>query len=69
MRLICGPNNVKHYPSPCKHDDVIIVPSFACEEDDWSTYYKLVDEMRALQEQGQKKSEWIAWHEGCHLIS
>ena len=60
---------MKHYPRPCKHDDVIIVPNFACEADDWSIYYKLVEEMRALQDEGQKRSEWIAWHEGCHLIS
>jgi len=69
MRLICGPSGVKHYPKSCKHDDVIIVPNFACETDDWSIYYKLVEEMRSLQEEGQKRSEWIAWHEGCHLIS
>ena len=32
-------------------------------------YYKLVEEMRALQDEGQNRSEWIPWHEGCHLIS
>ena len=48
MRIICGPNNVKHYPKPCKHDDVIVVPGFGCEEDDLTLYYKLVEEMRSL---------------------
>ena len=63
-----GPR-VRHYPKPCKHDDVIIVPGFGCEENDWSLYYKLVEEMRSLQDSGQKRSEWIPWNEGCHLIS
>jgi hypothetical protein len=31
-----------------KHDDVIIVPEFFCKEDDWSLYYKLIDEMREI---------------------
>ena len=52
-----------------KHDDVIIVPDLFCEKDDWSMYYKLVEEMRDIQADGQRGSEWIAWHEGCHLIS
>ena len=47
MRIICGPNEV-HYPDPCKHDDVIVVPGFGCEENDMSVYYNLVEEMRTL---------------------
>lgn len=52
-----------------KHDDVIIVPNFFCEEDDWALYNTLVHEMRAAQAQGIQQSEWISWHEGAHLIS
>lgn len=52
-----------------KHDDVVIVPEFFGRQDDWSLYYKLVEEMTDLQSKQQKGSEWISWHEGAHLIS
>lgn len=51
------------------HDDVVIVPNFLVEEDDWSLYYKLIEEMRQCQSANEHKSEWISWHEGAHLIS
>jgi hypothetical protein len=51
MRVIFGPNQ-KHYGKPLKHDDVIVVPELFCEKDDWSLYYKLVEEMRKLQSEG-----------------
>jgi hypothetical protein len=54
---------------PLKHDDVIIVPQLFGDEDDWSMYYKLVEEMTRLQKQQVKGSEWISWHEGAHLIA
>ena len=47
MRIICGPNT-KRYPDSVKHDDVICVPNFFCDENDMSMYYKLVEEMRSL---------------------
>ncbi|KAK3266642.1 hypothetical protein CYMTET_24753 [Cymbomonas tetramitiformis] len=68
MRVIVGPKR-KRFEQPLKHDDVVVVPEFFCAEDDLSMYYSLVEEMRELQKQGQNKSEWISWHEGCHLIS
>jgi len=59
-----------------KHDDVLIVPNFFCEKDDWSIYYKLIEEMRELQSKTKcvensrgNKPEWISWHEGAHLIT
>ncbi|CAD7946523.1 unnamed protein product [Amoebophrya sp. A120] len=63
-----------------KHDDVVIVPEFFCEEDDWSLYYKLVDEIRKNGQAQQSSdrssgttttstSTWISWHEGCHLVT
>jgi len=68
MRIKFGPTR-RTYNKPLKHDDVIVVPEFFCKEDDFSIYYKLIDEMRQLQARGQRQSEWISWHEGCHLIS
>lgn len=59
----------KVFSKTLKHDDVVIVPEFFCAEDDWDMYYKLVEEMRELQKEGQKGSEWIPWAEGSHLIS
>mmetsp|Transcript_3542 Transcript_3542/g.5245 ORF Transcript_3542/g.5245 Transcript_3542/m.5245 type:complete len:385 (-) Transcript_3542:198-1352(-) len=52
-----------------KHDDVVIVPELFGKEEDWSLYYKLVDEITESQKQNVKGSEWISWHEGAHLIS
>mmetsp|Transcript_3779 Transcript_3779/g.5866 ORF Transcript_3779/g.5866 Transcript_3779/m.5866 type:complete len:428 (+) Transcript_3779:83-1366(+) len=68
MRVIVGPNT-EQYNGVLKHDDVVIVPEFFCKHDDWSIYYKLVEEMRHVQSTGEKKSEWISWHEGAHLIT
>jgi hypothetical protein len=49
--------------------DVVVVPEFFCAEDDWEMYYALVEEMRSVQQGGQRDSEWIPWAEGSHLIS
>lgn len=69
MRIIVGPNR-PNYGKSCKHDDVIIVPEFFSKEDDWSFYYKLIEEMREIQKTKEGlKAEWISWHEGAHLIS
>lgn len=56
-------------PRLLKHDDVVIVPNFFCEADDWTLYNTLIKEMRAAQADGLKDSQWISWHEGAHLIS
>ena len=51
------------------------MPEFFCKEDDWSLYYKLIDEMRESQQRGKAPGqrgpgpEWQSWHEGAHLIS
>jgi len=57
------------YPESVKHDDVIIVPSFFEEAEAWDIYYDLIKEMRQSQARGERKSEWIPWHEGAHLLS
>jgi hypothetical protein len=67
MRIIIG-NNGEKYEKTLKHDDVVIVPEFFCKEDDWSLYYKLIEEMRSKQANGDRGAEWISWHEGAHLI-
>jgi hypothetical protein len=68
LRIHVGSNSLAHFNRPLKHDDVVIVPELFGSEDDWSFYYKLVDEMRELQ-QNNPKAEWVSWHEGAHLIS
>ena len=67
LRVIVGPNR-EQYGRPLKHDDVVIVPEFFCKEDDWDLYYKLVAEIRDLNEQKVPNSQFISWHEGAHLI-
>lgn len=63
------------YAHPLRHDDLIIVPGFFGDESDWSTYHALIRETRAahaeLAARGQRgeQCDWMAWHEGCHLIS
>mmetsp|Transcript_122956 Transcript_122956/g.244635 ORF Transcript_122956/g.244635 Transcript_122956/m.244635 type:complete len:646 (+) Transcript_122956:87-2024(+) len=61
-------------PSACfarmiRHDDVVMLPSFFCAEDDWNTYYDLIGEMRESQSDGDARSEWVSWHEGSHLLT
>jgi hypothetical protein len=68
MRVLVGPKT-QVFSKTIRHDDVIVVPEFFCAEDDWSMYYTLVEEMRALQAKGQPGSGWIPWAEGNHLIS
>ena len=71
---VCSGSKPK-YDKPLKHDDIVIVPEFFCKEDDWSLYYKLIDEMRESQQRGKAPGsrgpgpEWQSWHEGAHLIS
>mmetsp|Transcript_5591 Transcript_5591/g.8304 ORF Transcript_5591/g.8304 Transcript_5591/m.8304 type:complete len:377 (-) Transcript_5591:49-1179(-) len=70
MRIIIGPRDVEVYnKGMLRHDDVVVVPEFFCKEDDWNIYYSLVEEIRAAQSNGVKKSDWISWHEGAHLIT
>ena len=84
LRIQIGSPTLETYNKPLKHDDVVIVPELFGKEDDWSIYYKLVDELRELQQKEQSEnkdndndknkkrkngSEWIPWHEGAHLIS
>jgi hypothetical protein len=61
--------NAEAYGKPLKHDDIVIVPNFFCDEDDWTLYYKLIEEMRESQSHGTQGAEWISWAEGAHLIS
>uniref|UniRef100_A0A0G4GW06 Fe2OG dioxygenase domain-containing protein n=1 Tax=Chromera velia CCMP2878 TaxID=1169474 RepID=A0A0G4GW06_9ALVE len=68
MRVLVGPKK-QEYGKLLKHDDVVIVPELVCDEDDWSLYYKLIEEIRHLQQSKEKNADWIPWHEGCHLIS
>ena len=68
MRIIVGPQT-ERFGRSLKHDDVVVVPNFFCEENDWTLYYQLVEEMREIQEKGVPQSEWTAWAEGAHLIS
>ena len=51
MRVCSG--SKPRYDKPLKHDDIVIVPEFFCKEDDWSLYYKLIDEMRESQQKGK----------------
>lgn len=68
LRVIVGKVQ-EEYGRPLKHDDIVMVPNFFCDEDDWSLYYKLIEEMREEQAKGVKNAEWTSWAEGAHLIS
>jgi len=71
LRILVGSPQATTFTKKLKHDDVVIVPELFGDETDWTMYYKLIEEMKALQEspETQKGSEWISWHEGAHLIS
>lgn len=68
LRVISVPASPR-FPLTVRHDDVIVVPEFFCKENDWDIYYQLIKEMRDCQADHLKKSEWIPWHEGAHLLS
>lgn len=52
------------YPRALKHDDVVVVPRFESP----GAYSDLLSEIEALQYHGEEGSEYISWHEGCHLL-
>lgn len=66
MRVVIGPNRPV-LGRAIKHDDVIVVPEFFCQEDDWSIYHDLISEMREAQAAHEPKSEWMSWHEGASI--
>lgn len=53
-------------PASLSHDDVVIVPNFVPNSVD--VMQRLLSEMNAAQSVGTRNSEYISWHEGCHLI-
>ena len=55
LRVQIGSPEISQYNKPLKHDDVVIVPELFGKEDDWSTYYQLVEEMRELQAKEEEK--------------
>ncbi|KAJ8612144.1 hypothetical protein CTAYLR_002460 [Chrysophaeum taylorii] len=69
MRVRLGDPKAAVFGRRLHHDDVVIVPEFLCAKDDWTLYYKLLEEMREAQAQRVPNAEWISWHEGAHLIS
>lgn len=69
LRVWVGSKSDKKFTKPLKHDDVVIIPELFGPESNWDIYYKLVSEMRTLQANNVKGSEWQSWHEGAHLIS
>ena len=56
--------DTRRYPRPLRHDDVVVVPNFAAPEH----YETLLREMADLQSRGEDGTEYISWHEGCHLL-
>lgn len=63
MRVV-HESNTERYPRNLSHDDVCIVPKF----EDPCSYHALLEEMQTLQQAQTKGSEYISWHEGCHLL-
>lgn len=51
LRVQIGSGRAEKYEKKLKHDDVVIVPELFGDEDDWTTYYQLVKELREIQEQ------------------
>ena len=68
MRVLIGSASKDTYMRKLKHDDVVIVPELFGDEDNWDTYYQLVQEMSDIQSKDVKGSEFVSWHEGAHLI-
>lgn len=69
MRVRMGDAKAAQFGQALKHDDVVIVPEFFCAKEDWSLYYKLVEDMLQAQVENKPQADFISWHEGAHLIS
>lgn len=72
MRVHVGSPHVTKFSKRLKHDDVVIAPELFGPEDNWDNYYKLIDEVCAMQQGGGSRgdkhtgnSEWVTWHEGA----
>ena len=76
-------HNFPKYNKVMKHDDVIMVPNFFGTEDDYSLYYKLLEEFTTAGTAGAgagggsgnggrgsttATNPFVSWHEGSHLI-
>ena len=56
VRIHVGNPTKKTYDKPLKHDDVVIVPGLFADEEDWSLYYKLIEEISELQQANSSKN-------------
>ena len=81
LRIHVG-QQTKTFHRVLKHDDVVIVPELFGSEDNWDTYYKLIEEMREIQSKDKaseagdsnknksnKSADWVSWAEGAHLLT
>jgi hypothetical protein len=75
VRVQIGNPTRAKYSNVLKHDDVVVVPELFGNEDDWTLYYKLIDELTEIQNNNERRpsgssssGEFIPWHEGSHLI-
>jgi hypothetical protein len=58
VRVVVGNPTQPKYNKPLKHDDVVVVPELFGNEDDWTLYYQLIDELTTVQqEQNQRQAE------------
>lgn len=57
LRIQIGNKDRETYDKVLKHDDVVIVSELFGKEDNWDIYYRLVEEMRELQQREKETSE------------
>lgn len=70
LRIRYGSPQLEAYNHPLKHDDVVVVPEFFGEEEDWTIYYQLLNEIKELQNEGVPGTQWKRCPKaaGKHLV-
>lgn len=58
LRIRYGSPHLEAYNRVLKHDDVVVVPEFFGDEDDWTLYHQLLNEIKELQKQGVPGTQW-----------
>ena len=58
LRIRYGSPQLETYNHPLKHDDVVIVPEFYGDEDDWTIYHQLLHEIQELQNADVAGTAW-----------
>lgn len=65
MRIMIGDKNTEKYNNIVETRDIILIPNFICEENDYSLYEKIIQEIETIG----IENIWKLWHNDTHFIA